>query len=108
MLENESVIRAQCASSASSLMCVTGTLWMALQQGAYHGAGRQPRLRAMLRTAVEVAEGMAYIHSRRIVHGDLSSRNVLLMHAHAEADATAKVTAGSKFPAGFLHSWFRV
>ena len=77
---------------------------MALQRGAYHSAGRQPRLRAMLRTAVEVAEGMAYIHSRRIVHGDLSSRNVLLMRAHAEADATAKVTAGSPYTLQTLDS----
>ena len=72
---------------------------MALQQRAYHSDGWQPKLRAMLRTATEVAEGMAYIHSRRIVHGDLSSRNVLLMHAHSEADATAKVTSAS-----YLHS----
>ena len=64
---------------------------MALQQGAYHGGGGTPRLRAILCTAVEVAEGMAYIHSRRIVHGDLSSRNVLLMRAHGAARPTAKV-----------------
>ena len=43
---------------------------------------------------------MAYIHSRRIVHGDLSSRNVLLMCAHADADATAKVKGGGCLPAG--------
>ena len=68
---------------------------MALQRGAYHcGAGR-PRLHSLLCTAVEVAQGMAYIHSRRIVHGDLSSRNVLLMREQSGARPTAKVHSPS-------------
>lgn len=33
---------------------------------------------AMLRTCAEVAEGMAYLHARGIVHGDLTGSNVLL------------------------------
>ncbi len=33
---------------------------------------------AMLRACVEVAEGMAYLHARGIVHGDLTGSNVLL------------------------------
>ena len=82
----------------SHLLRCAGTLWMALQRGAYHGADGQPRLHAILCTAVEVAEGMAYIHSRRVVHGDLSSRNVLLMRAQGAARPAAKVGNGMCLP----------
>ena len=68
---------------------------MALQQGAYHDRDARPKLRAMLHTAVEIAEGMAHIHSCHIVHGDLSSRNVLLMHDQAGLRASAKVTGAA-------------
>ena len=71
---------------------------MALQQGTFHHADGQPRLRAILCTAVEIAEGMAYIHSRRIVHGDLSTRNVLLTQAPGGARPTAKVSGWRLLP----------
>jgi hypothetical protein len=37
-----------------------------------------PRMDAILRTALEVAEGMAYLQARSIVHGDLTGANILL------------------------------
>ena len=42
--------------------------------------GGAPRMEAILRTALEVAEGMGYLHARGIVHGDLTGANILLQH----------------------------
>ena len=36
------------------------------------------KMDAVLRAAMEVAEGMAYLHARGIVHGDLTGANILL------------------------------
>ena len=36
------------------------------------------RMAAVLSTALEVANGMMYLHARSIVHGDLTGANVLL------------------------------
>ena len=36
------------------------------------------RMDAVLSTAMEVANGMMYLHARSIVHGDLTGANVLL------------------------------
>lgn len=53
---------------------------MALQQGLYHGPNKQPKLHRILGTAIEVADGLAYMHLHRVVHRDLTARNILLMH----------------------------
>jgi hypothetical protein len=37
----------------------------------------------LLRTAQEVAAALAYLHSRSILHGDLSSNNILLTSSTA-------------------------
>ncbi len=37
-----------------------------------------PRMSSILRACSEVADGMAYLHARGIVHGDLTGSNVLL------------------------------
>ena len=44
------------------------------------GSGAEPAVRmdAILSTALEVANGMSYLHARSIVHGDLTGSNVLL------------------------------
>ena len=70
---------------------VAGTLWAALQQGRYHDASGVPRLHAILATAIEVAEGVAYMHSHRVVHRDLTSGNILLMHEPVAQRVKAKV-----------------
>ena len=69
-----------------------GTLWAALQQGKYHDEDGMPKLRALLTTAIEVCEGMAYMHSHRVVHRDLTSGNILLMNEPVAQCVKAKVT----------------
>lgn len=64
---------------------------MAVMAGAYHRADGQPRLHSILCTAVEVAEGVAHMHAHRIVHRDLTTRNVLLKHEPAIHRTRAKV-----------------
>ena len=40
-------------------------------------------LAALLSTAIDVATAMAFLHSRGIIHGDLSGGNVLLASSDA-------------------------
>ena len=50
--------------------CEAGTLWQALQHGLFHeGRGRAPRLRPLLEVALDVAEALEHLHSRRLVSG---------------------------------------
>jgi serine/threonine protein kinase len=53
-----------------------------------------PNIPAILATAREVASAMAYLHSKQMLHGDLTGNNVLLTSAPSEARGfTAKVCA---------------
>lgn len=70
---------------------MTGTLWAALQRGMYRGEGGAPKLHAILSTASEVCEGVAYMHSHRVVHRDLTSGNILLKHEPLAQRVRAKV-----------------
>lgn len=50
--------------------CEAGTLWQALQHGLFHeGRARAPRLRPLLEVALDVAEALEHLHSRRLVSG---------------------------------------
>lgn len=48
-------------------------------------AKAQRKMGAILRTCAEVADGMAYLHARGIVHGDLTGSNVLLQSSEVRA-----------------------
>ena len=69
----------------------SGTLWAALQRGMYHDDNGSPKLHAILTTALEVCQGVAYMHSHRVVHRDLTSGNVLLMREPMAQRVKAKV-----------------
>ena len=43
------------------------------------------RMDAILSTALEVANGMSYLHARSIVHGDLTGSNILLQECQVGA-----------------------
>ncbi|KAK9809152.1 hypothetical protein WJX72_010289 [[Myrmecia] bisecta] len=74
--------------------CDAGTLWAALQQGWFHTSAGQPNMDAILRTALEVAQALTYLHSLRVIHTDVTSRNILLKRCSHPQDPrgfTAKV-----------------
>jgi Protein kinase domain len=74
-----------CGSAAhhrSQEFCNGGSLRQALQRGYFSArkmAGRWAPLTGVLRG---IAEGMAYVHSKRICHGDLNPANILLKARH--------------------------
>ncbi|KAJ9534447.1 hypothetical protein QJQ45_016139 [Haematococcus lacustris] len=75
--------------------CDKGNLLQAIERGLFKPTERWgPRLalRALLRTAREIAQGMLHIHQSDVVHGDLKPGNVLLKCARTDRRGfTAKV-----------------
>lgn len=66
-----------CEASSSSASSSSSSLFSCRNNGGRRSrSGR--KMDAILRMALEVAEGMAYLHARGIVHGDLTGANVLL------------------------------
>ena len=53
-----------------------GTLQEACSMNAFLGRKMAPRLRVLLGTMKDIAAGVAHIHSRGLVHGDLTANNV--------------------------------
>ncbi|KAL6747663.1 kinase-like domain-containing protein [Haematococcus lacustris] len=49
------------------------------------GAYRRARLRALLRTAREIAMGLEHLHACNVVHGDIKPANVLLHDSRADS-----------------------
>ncbi|GIL73264.1 hypothetical protein Vretimale_4866 [Volvox reticuliferus] len=76
--------------------CDRGSLHQAIAKGLFKSSTKwnnKIALRALLRTAREIAQGMSHLHACRVVHGDLKPGNVLLMSSRADRRGfTAKVS----------------
>lgn len=61
-------------------------LLVALTASAYmHGCQLQLKMPACARIALQVAQGMKYLHSRNVVHFDLKAENLLCDLRHVDA-----------------------
>ncbi|KXZ54854.1 hypothetical protein GPECTOR_4g926 [Gonium pectorale] len=65
--------------------CELGTLKAAIDQGYFKGkgGGRQPNLAFLLTVATDIALGLVHVHSKDVVHGDITVSNVLLQTAQS-------------------------
>lgn len=50
--------------------CEKGSLRQVLDSGAMHKGPNQPFLTAILQVAIDIASGLAHLHSRNIIHGE--------------------------------------
>lgn len=57
--------------------CNLGNLGKVISDGVFHGPDGAPRLVDILRSALDIAKGMKYLHSKQIIHGQLRPTNVL-------------------------------
>ena len=67
-------------------MCDQGSLATAIQKGTFQPAARWSKylaLRALLRTAREVAQGLSYLHLHNIIHGEYVRVPVGMTEWHA-------------------------
>ncbi|KAG2488379.1 hypothetical protein HYH03_013068 [Edaphochlamys debaryana] len=62
------------------------------------GAGRRPRLAAMLGCLRDIAAGMAHLHTMNIVHGDLKLANVLLSSKEASGEVSGPLMPPTPAP----------
>ncbi|EFJ41519.1 hypothetical protein VOLCADRAFT_98524 [Volvox carteri f. nagariensis] len=59
--------------------CELGTLKAAIDQGYFKGSGNGlPNLAFLLTMALDISLGLAHVHSKNVVHGDVTVSNVLL------------------------------
>ncbi len=78
-------------------LCDRGSLNVSLERGLLRGKDCKdptkspPDLVAYLETALDVARGMQYLHSHDVLHGDLSSNNIMLVTADTPRGFIAKI-----------------
>ena len=75
-------------------LCDEGSLSKAIKDGRLRRGGKQEHganMKAVLQTAVEVAKGMQYLHSHDVLHGDLSSNNVMFVSMENDRGFQAKI-----------------
>ncbi|KAL6763307.1 kinase-like domain-containing protein [Haematococcus lacustris] len=60
--------------------CDAGALSTAFDQRYFHSAAGLPYLEMVLCILQDIARGMAHIHSKSVIHGDLTPTNILLKH----------------------------
>ncbi|GLC35899.1 hypothetical protein PLESTM_000380500 [Pleodorina starrii] len=87
-------------------LCDAGSLASAVARGEFHsrttGALDMPGVLAVLR---DISRGMAYLHSRGIIHGDLKAENVMLC---TRAPAPGSKVGSTPAPVGRSgSSWWR-
>lgn len=68
----------ECNHHAAQEFCNGGSLRGALQRGYFTHKKLPSRWEVVASVLRGVAEGMAYVHSKRICHGDLNPSNILL------------------------------
>lgn len=89
--------------------CNGGSLGDAISDAFFDRNQSQLHWRRVLATLLDVAEGMAYIHSMRICHGDLNPANVLLkvLSSHCPHLCTAALDTllWSNLPPLILSGW---
>ena len=73
-------------------LCDRKSLRLAIKAGVFQDENGIPNLRCIVDTAHDIAVGMEYLHSRNVVHADLSSNNVLLRSAVNPYGFVAKLT----------------
>ncbi|KAI8107741.1 hypothetical protein M9435_002769 [Picochlorum sp. BPE23] len=61
-------------------LCCLGTLSKAIEKGSFTEIGKDAskKLRFVTKIALDIARGIAALHERDVIHGDLSSNNVML------------------------------
>ena len=62
-------------------LCSLGTLHDAIQAGLFVDDDINKRMERIARISIDIAKALEYMHSKDIIHGDLSSSNVLLTQA---------------------------
>ncbi|KAK9908248.1 hypothetical protein WJX75_004806 [Coccomyxa subellipsoidea] len=73
--------------------CDRGTLLDAVEQGWFLRGGAadaDPDMAAIKTAALQIATGMAYLHGRDLIHGNLNSESVWLTSAEAQSSSSAK------------------
>lgn len=58
--------------------CNLGSLEQAMSGGVFRTADDEPKMLAILRTALDIAKGMCFLHQAKIIHGRLTPANILL------------------------------